>query len=92
MQSALPKDRWVMQVEIKDHSQFKHEISGWVSSSDMSNEIKMTFDRKESAIRYALKNSFNYEIIDPVLQKFKKRSYAQNFIKKLTPIPFKIIS
>ena len=39
----------------------------------------MKFPNKESAIDFAKQNNLNYEVIEPQLKKFVKRTYADNF-------------
>lgn len=81
MQSGLQKDKWIMEAIVKDHTKSKYSLSGWTSSDDMSNEIRLTFPTKEIAIKYAEDNLFDYKIIEPIGTKISKRSYAQNFTK-----------
>ena len=54
---------------------------GWESSTDTLSEIKLEFESKENAIKYAKKNKLNYEVIDPKIRKITKKSYSDNFIK-----------
>ena len=82
MQSALQGNKWIIEGINRDKSKSEYN-TGWASSKDMSNEIRMTFLTKEQAIEYAKKIFFEYQLIEPISIKIKKRSYAQNFIKKL---------
>ena len=54
-------------------------VMGWVSSSDMTREVKIKFNNKEEAIRFAIDNNIDYEVIDPQKKKFTIRTYAENF-------------
>ncbi|MEQ9115264.1 MAG: NADH dehydrogenase ubiquinone Fe-S protein 4 [Rickettsiales bacterium] len=52
------------------------ESSGSINTKD---QIKISFDSREEAVRYAKENSIYYEVIKikPVI--FKSKSYSQNF-------------
>lgn len=54
-------------------------IMGWTSSNDTMQEVKLRFPSKQSAINFAISNGYNYEIIEPQVPKFIKRSYTDNF-------------
>ena len=58
-------------------------LMGWESSTDTYSELKLQFDNKELAIEYAKKNKINYEILESNTKKINKKSYADNFTKKL---------
>ncbi len=79
MQSADSEIRWQLEFVKKPERRFKETIMGRTSSSDISNEIKISFDILEEAIAFAEKKGYQYEIIKPKEAKIPKKSYAGNF-------------
>ena len=80
MQSGLKKfDKWILEYFTEDPS--INPLMGWESSSDTFSEFKMDFTSKEKAIEYAKKNKIKYELIEPEIRKYTKKSYADNFTK-----------
>ena len=80
MQSGLGKSKsWVLEFVSKRSG--VNPLMGWESSTDTLSEIKLEFESKENAIKYAKKNKLNYEVIDPKIRKIIKKSYSDNFIK-----------
>ena len=58
-------------------------LMGWESSRDTMSEVKLEFTTEEQAISYAKKNNINYHIIKPQERKLIKKSYSDNFLKKI---------
>lgn len=56
-------------------------LTGWVSASDTSSQLKLEFSNKEDAISFAEKSGFQYEIQEPKLRTVRPKSYAANFTK-----------
>ena len=54
----------------------------WTGSSNSHKKIPLFFDNKNSAIRFAELNNYDYEIIEPKKRKVLKKSYASNFTRK----------
>ena len=80
MQSGLGNSKsWVLEFVSKRSG--VNPLMGWESSTDTLSEIKLEFESKEDAIKYAKKNKLNYEVIDPKIRKIIKKSYSDNFIK-----------
>ena len=80
MQSGLGNnDKWLLEFELLDPT--INPLMGWESSSDTLSEVRLEFNSKELAIKYAKKNKVNYELIEPKKRKINKKSYADNFIK-----------
>ena len=52
---------------------------GWDSTKDTLNEVKIEFDTKDQAVKYAEKNNLKYDLIEPNKRKFVIKSYADNF-------------
>jgi len=78
MQSGTKKfDKWVIQFITKKPD--INPLMGWESSSDTYTELNLEFKTKELAIEYAKKNKIDYELIEPNVRKFNKKSYSDNF-------------
>jgi len=56
-------------------------LMGWESSRDTMSEVRLEFQNKEQAIKYAKKNNLDYYIIEPKKSKIIKKSYTDNFLK-----------
>ena len=80
MQSGTRKfNKWIIEFIVKKTG--INPLMGWESSTDTYSELKLEFNNKESAIKYAKKNKISYEIVEPNIKKIIKKSYADNFIK-----------
>ena len=79
MQSAGGKDNWVLEFIKKTDGVFLEDVMGRTSSSDMLNEVKMSFPSKEAAVKFAESQGYLIEIIQPKFKKTIKKSYADNF-------------
>ena len=55
----------------------------WNGSSNPETQIKLFFDNLESAVSFAKKNNYDYEVQKPNKRSQIKKSYAENFIKKV---------
>ncbi len=55
----------------------------WNGSSNPEREIKLFFDDLDSAINFAKKNNYDYEVHKPNSRTLIKKSYAENFTKKI---------
>ena len=56
-------------------------LMGWETSRDTMSEVRLEFQNKEQAIKYAKKNNLDYYIIEPKKNKIIKKSYTDNFLK-----------
>ena len=80
MQSGKFKSNlWILEF-VKENLQ-KDFVMGWNSSTDTNKQVKIYFDNKDDAIRYAKKNDISFDILDPKKRKIIIKSYADNFIK-----------
>ena len=79
MQSGRGKtEKWIL--EFFQNSATKREpLMGWRSGSDTQKQVKIKFDSKVDAIRYAEKNSIKYTLSEPKEKKIKPKAYADNF-------------
>ena len=70
--------KWVLEF-IKDNSNNDH-LMNWESSKDTQSQVKLYFDKKNSALNYAKKNNIDFDIIEPKKTKRIIKSYADNFL------------
>ena len=54
---------------------------GWESSIDTLSEIRLEFETKDQAIKYAKKNNIDYYVLEDHKSKIIKKSYTDNFLK-----------
>jgi len=79
MQSGKNKTKnWILEFERKNTS--NDHLMNWISSDDTQSQVKLTFDSKGEAIKYAEKNNIKFEIIEPKKSKTVIKSYADNFL------------
>ncbi len=55
----------------------------WNGSSNPEKQIKLFFSDLDSAINFAKKNNYSFEVMEPNHKILIKKSYAENFIKKI---------
>ncbi len=78
MQSGKGKQKkWILEFYTKDP--ITNPLMGWDSTKDTLNEVKIEFDTKDQAVKYAEKNNLKYDLIEPNKRKFVIKSYADNF-------------
>ena len=70
--------KWLAEY-ISDSEQVKDTLMGWNSSLDTKSQIKVFFNTKEQAIKWAKKNNYQYFVEDPKKRKIKLKNYASNF-------------
>jgi hypothetical protein len=79
MQSGKNKIKnWVLEFERKNTT--NDYLMNWISSDDTQSQVKLTFDSKDEAIKYAEKNNIKFQIIEPKKSKTVIKSYADNFL------------
>ena len=82
MQSGLKNSRrWCLSNNDINES-FINSIFCWNGSSNPEKQIKLFFDDLESAINFAKKNDYDFEVQIPNKRSLIKKSYAENFVKK----------
>lgn len=80
MQSGNFKtNSWVLEFDKKNLE--KDFVMGWNSSTDTDKQVKIFFDNKDDAIRYAQKKNITFDILEPKKRKIVIKSYADNFVK-----------
>jgi hypothetical protein len=80
MQSGKARTKfWVLEFEKTNSS--KDFVMGWTSSSNTNEQVKLKFETQEQAIKYAMQNKIQFELIAPKNNKLIIKSYADNFLK-----------
>ena len=80
MQSGRGKTHeWVLEFESTDALR-PDPLMGWTQTSDTtSSQVRLEFDTKEEAVRYAEQHGIPFQLIDPKPAKRIIKAYADNF-------------
>ena len=80
MQSGKAKSAaWVLEFEPTD-ARAPDPLMGWTVTSDTeSSQVRLEFDTKEDAVRYAEQHGVAFQLIDPKPVKRIIKAYADNF-------------
>jgi hypothetical protein len=79
MQSGKAKTHlWVLEFDQEEPRRID-PILGYTSSSDMKQQVRLTFDTQELAQAYAERNGIDYRVIPPKEAKRQTVSYSDNF-------------
>jgi len=79
MQSGKAKaGEWVLEFEPKD-ARRADPLMGWTQTADTEGQVRLTFETKEEAVRYADQNGIAFQLIDPKPAKRIIKAYADNF-------------
>ena len=79
MQSGKAKaGDWVLEFEPKD-ARRADPLMGWTQTADTEGQVRLMFETKEEAVRYADQNGIAFQLIDPKPVKRIIKAYADNF-------------
>lgn len=79
MQSGKAKTHlWVLEYD-REVARTIDPIMGYTSSSDMKQQLRLTFETREEAVSYAKRNGISYRVIEPHDSKRRRVAYADNF-------------
>ena len=79
MQSGRAKTKeWVLEYEPATPREID-PLMGWTSSRDMRQQLRLTFETKEEAIRYAERSGIAYRLSEPKPRRPVRKTYADNF-------------
>jgi hypothetical protein len=80
MQSGKAKTKdWVLEFEPRA-ARHPDPLMGWTQTTDTaSSQVRLSFDSKEDAVRYAEKHGIAFQLIDPKPAKKIIKAYADNF-------------
>lgn len=79
MQSARGKTKlWILEYE-NETSRAPEQLMGWVASGDTNNQVRIHFNTKEDAIKFAKSEGLDYKVAIAHERKIKPRNYGDNF-------------
>lgn len=79
MQSGKAKTHlWVLEFDQEEPRRID-PILGYTSSSDMKQQVRLTFETQEQAQAYAERNGIDYRVIPPKEANRQIVSYSDNF-------------
>ncbi len=79
MQSGKAKTHeWVLEFD-PEVPRTIDPIMGYTSSSDMHQQVRLTFETREEAVAYAERNGVAYRVMEPKETKRRRIAYSDNF-------------
>ena len=71
---------WVLEFDPAEQKSID-PLMGWTGSSDMSSQVRLSFESRESAIDYATRNGIAYRVEDPKARAktIRPMGYAGNY-------------
>ncbi len=79
MQSGTAKTReWQLDYE-PEQARVIEPLMGWTSSSDMKQQVTLTFDTRDEAVAYCEREGIAYQVIEPKPMVRRIAAYADNF-------------
>jgi hypothetical protein len=79
MQSGTAKSRvWQLDYE-PEQPRVVEPLMGWTSSSDMKQQVTLTFETKEEAVAYCERHGIAYQVLEPKPMARRIAAYADNF-------------
>jgi hypothetical protein len=79
MQSGKAKSAdWVLEFEPKD-ARRQDPLMGWTQTADTEGQVRLSFETKDEAVRYADQHGIAFQLIDPKPTKRIIKAYADNF-------------
>lgn len=84
MQSGAARTReWRLDYE-PETAKVVEPLMGWTSSSDMKQQLSLSFETKEEATAYCERHGIPYQVIEPQPAKRRIAAYSDNFAFKRT--------
>ena len=79
MQSGPARTKeWVLEYEPEAPREID-PLMGWTSSSDMRQQLRLSFDTREEAVAYAERHGIAYRLVEPKPRRPVRKTYADNF-------------
>ena len=79
MQSGRSRTHeWVLEFAPAS-ARYPDPLTGWTSSTDMSGQVRLTFETKEEAVAYAQKHGLAFKLTEPTERRVIIKAYADNF-------------
>jgi hypothetical protein len=72
--------KWLLELVEENNIRSVSPITGWISASNTSSQLRFEFSNKEDAVKFAESKNFHYQIEEPKTSSIKKKSYTANFI------------
>ena len=70
--------RWLLEFE-RSQAQRPDPLTGWNGSGDTRTQVRLSFETKEDAIAYAMKQGLDYHVVPAAKVSLKIQAYADNF-------------
>jgi delta 1-pyrroline-5-carboxylate dehydrogenase len=74
---ALTK-AWLLEFEPAS-ARHPDPLTGWISSSDMDGQVRLSFDTVEEAVAYANRHGLAFQVFKPKERATILKAYADNF-------------
>lgn len=72
---------WRLDWDIVERAnRWENDLIGYASSGDYMQATQLKFESRESAIKFAEKNGYDYYVQEPHKREFKSKSYSTNFL------------
>ena len=79
-QSGVSKfKQWIVEFPIDNNNLGFEPLMGWQKSDNTYKQVQLKFDSLEQALLYVEKNKLDYTLINKKEEKFKIKSYSDNF-------------
>ncbi len=79
MQSGMAKTKdWVLVFEPAS-ARYPDPLMGWTTTTDMSGEVRLSFESESEAVAYAQKHGIPFQVTEPRPRKRIIKAYADNF-------------
>ena len=79
MQSGHAKaTAWVLEFEPTD-ARRQDPLMGWTQTADTEGQVRLSFETRDEAVRYADQHGIAFQLIDPKPAKRIIKAYADNF-------------
>ena len=81
MQSGQAKTKaWVLEF-IPSQAKFVEPLMGWTGSADMDQQVRLTFESREAAEAYAVRNGIAFNVSEPKKRRhiLRTNGYGDNF-------------
>ena len=79
MQSGRGKtNRWHLEFD-QEAARKVEPLMGWTASTDMRQELNLSFEDKEAAIAFCERHGIGYSVADQRDRRIRPKSYSDNF-------------
>ena len=70
--------KWIIDFEPAEAKR-ADALMGWIGSGDMRGQVRLKFDTKEQALKFAARNGITYQLREPKTRRPRPKNYADNF-------------